>query len=104
MFRNDAQRAYVCMALCECLNKGALWTSEGPTDQALAWRESNPLSSGEKVILSIAWACWNDENPGPTFVELLRLDPPRMRMVAELLEALPVGSDAVDSWCERWGD
>jgi hypothetical protein len=100
MFRNDEQRARVCEALCAWMNKGPMWTEDGPTEQALAWQEESPLSSGERVLLGIAWACWNDSNLGPHFVELFRLDRERSRMVGELVIAM--GSSGFDSWLRQW--
>lgn len=103
-FRDDEQRARACVALCACVNLRGAWTLDGPAPLALAVAEGRaPLSSGEALLVRVAWAFWNGEH-GPTLADLVGvLDPRRMNVVASLLVAHADGADAIDAWLDEHG-
>src|SRR6185437_2739583 len=103
MFRNYRQACEVLQTLLESVRLDHLWTSNGPTDAALRYRDANggPLPSGERIMLLAAFDLWNDtgglkfaEVPGP-------LDPQRAQKLLSLLSAMTYGSDAVDRWLHK---
>lgn len=100
MFTNDVERAAVCQKLCDSVRLGEMFAADGPTKRALAFRKSAPFSSGEKLMLRLAWLLWNDSNPSVGVIELVNtLDGPRLRLVGSLLVALAsYGSTAIAEW------
>lgn len=98
MMRNDAQINAVCGAVCRRFGKPSLWRSYGPTELAVSWLESSPLSSGERVLLLLAFAIYNGEG-GLTVGALLgTLSASHLSWVASLFSAIADGADAVDRW------
>jgi len=75
MFKNDAQCARACQALCNRVRLGRMWTPTGPSEEACAVLAANggPLSSGERVIVLATFALWNGDGT-LTFADLFRLD------------------------------
>ena len=107
MFRSEAQRARACHALCRKARIERMWTSTGPTPEAIALFEAGggPLSSGERVVLFAAWAFWNGEGNATLADVIYRLDPSNLRTIATLMLALDQGGHAIDRWiasCESW--
>lgn len=100
MFRTEAQRAAVCETLCAWMGKGTMWTAEDPTPLARANRTRCAWSSGERLMLKLAWSFWNDSNKGPRVEELLHgLDPKRLTLVGTLLVAMGA-PDGVAIWLD----
>lgn len=96
--RNDAQINAVCQAVCRRFGKPSLWRSYGPTELAVSWLESCPLSSGERVLLLLAFAIYNGEG-GLTVGTLLgTLSEAHLAWVASLFSSISGGADAVDRW------
>ena len=100
MLRSEAQMALVCQALCASLGLGRLWTSAGPTDEAVALLEAGggPLSSGERIVLLSAWAVWNGEGDAKLADVIHRLDSRRLHELGTLLVAVGRGGAAIDAW------
>jgi hypothetical protein len=103
VFRSDAQLARVCGALCARVGMGELWTPDGPSDRATALLETGggPLSSGERVMLLVAWAVWNGDE-GARFGDVIhRLDGRCLVALGTLLIAVAGGGAAVDEWLAK---
>ena len=100
MFRSEAQRARACHALCSMARLERLWTSTGPTPEAIALFEAGggPLSSGEQVVLFAAWAFWNGDCNATLADVIFRLDPSNLRTIATLMLALGQGGHAIERW------
>ncbi len=99
MFKNDQQRAAVCQVVCT-LGKvpGTYWTDDGPTEAAKAVLDDrDALSSGERLMVLVAWDVWNGH--GKVHIErLLRtLDGDNLRHVGWLLYALSFGQVGVEA-------
>ena len=112
MFRTEEIRAEICHTLMQQLpGTAALWTEDGPTDEACALRDANggPLSGGERALLLVTFALWDQSGP---FADLHRLDGDRFRLLGSLLVALAQDSSlppqdrprvsAVDVWLDAW--
>ena len=100
MFRNDEQRAVVCLALLDRIGLQRLWTLRGPTEEAqrLLAENGGALSGGERVMLLVAWALWNGSGM-LTLAELLQeMDGEHLAAVGTLLSSLSFGADGVDDW------
>lgn len=99
-FRSDAQLARVCAALCRNVGLGHLWTSDGPTPQAvfLLQVDGGPLSSGERIVFLAAWAFWNNARNVTLADVALRLDAKNTAAIASLMLAAAHGSAAIDNW------
>jgi hypothetical protein len=106
MFRDDRQLALVCRALCTRAGVPDAWTVDGPGALAFDVREGRgPLSSGQSVLVLVAWAFWNGEG-GLTLARVLDvLDGEHVRALAALLVARSDGGDAVDvdAWLREHG-
>ena len=99
MFANEEQRSRAVQALLARW-PGRFWTDDGPTAEAIEVRDGcSPASGGEQVMVSVAWALWNGEGDAKV-ADLLRLDPDALGAVAGLLNALNMGSAAIEAWCE----
>ena len=106
MFRSEAQLARACQALCRQARIERMWTSTGPTDEAIALFEAGggPLSNGERVVLFTAWAFWNGDGNATLADVIYRLDATNLRRIATLMLALAQGGLAIDHWiatCEN---
>ena len=100
MFRDDPQLALACRTLLASVRLERLWTDQGPTAEATELLEADggPLSSGERVMLLAAWACWNGSG-GVTLADVLeRLDAYHAEALCFLVLASKYGTDAVDDW------
>ena len=100
MFKNDEQRAVVCLALLDRIGLQRLWTLRGPTEEAqrLLAEDGGALSSGERAMLLVAWALWNGSGK-LTLSELIQaMDGEHLAAVGTLLSSLRFGADGVDDW------
>jgi len=103
MMRDDRQLAAVCKAVCRRIPKDVeLWTERGPTDLAVQWAKSNPLSTGENALLHVAWALWNGSSTSKAkFGDVLDgLHDEGLSVVGSLFVAVSEGAGAVDRWIE----
>ena len=100
MFRSDAQLARVCRAFCGRARLGRLWTEDGPTDEAMAVLENDggALSSGERIVVLIAWSLWNGQGRVTVADVLHRLDSTSLVMLGKLLLAVAAGGSTIDAW------
>lgn len=96
---DESRRAAVCRALAGLAGLAYMWGEEGPTEEGADILEARemPLSEEERILLEAIWAIWED-NPGPTFSELLALESEKLKTVGKLLVAMADGHNAVDSW------
>ena len=100
MFSSDEQFARVCRAICSRARLAELWTSEGPTAQASALLEHDggPLSSGERMVLLVAWSIWNGSGHVTIGDVLHQLDSISLAMLGKLMLAAAQGSGAIEAW------
>jgi len=77
-----------------------MWTAEGPTDEAIALFEAGggPLSSGERIMLMVAWAFWNGAEQSKLADVIHRLDETNLHAISTLMLALAHGAEHVDAW------
>ena len=77
-----------------------MWTPDGPTDESVASLQAGggPLSSGERVVLQVAWAFWNGAEQATLADVVYRLDGGNLRAVAMLMLAVARGANAIDEW------
>lgn len=103
MFRSEAQQARACRALCERARLGGMWSASGPTEEAIALFEAGggPLSSGERVVLHVAWAFWNGAEKATLADVIHRLDGRNLHAISTLMLALAHGSEHVEAWIEE---
>ena len=102
MWQNDRQACRAIRVLLASLfhDIDSVWTLEGPTDLAVAWLASSPLSHGEKVMLQIAFDFWGGFGKAQ-FADIIGvLDGRRSRDVFELARAYSVGA-AVEEWIAK---
>ena len=65
-----------------------LWTPTGPTDLACKYFEhGSPLSSGEVILLDVAFAIWNGDGKATVGDLLCTLDERNLRAVCEAILA-----------------
>jgi hypothetical protein len=106
-FRNEAERAAVCAALCSHVNKAGVtwWTEDGPTDAAVAVVEGRSgLSHGERLMVLVAWAVWNGRGSVNLSELMDTLDGRNIRAVGLLLVALAGDAPgSVARWLEQYG-
>jgi hypothetical protein len=100
VFRSDAQLARVCRAFCARARLGRLWTEAGPTDEAMALLQNDggALSSGERMVILVAWSLWNGQGHVMVADAIHRLDGMSLAMLGKLMVAGARGSDAVEAW------
>lgn len=108
-FATERQRARACRALLRTIEMDHLWTVEGPTDEAIELFDNDfgPHSSGEKIIMSVAWDLWGTHRRkgGTPFDEIMyRLDGDRLNVVATFLAAYNAGELAIDDWIAEQGN
>jgi hypothetical protein len=103
MFTSEQQRSEVCRTLLEAVYRGDLWDHTGPTDAALDLLEADggPLSSGERVMLKIAFDVWNGGGNATMSGAFYTLDQSRRTVVADLMLALDDGRQ-IDDWLARY--
>jgi len=100
VFSSELQRARVCRAFCARARLGDLWTDERPTAEAMALveRDGGPLSSGERLLLLLAWSIWSGDGPVSVGDALASMDGVSLAMLGKLMTAAAQGSSAVDAW------
>ena len=75
-------------------------------EEAIAILETDggALSSGERVVLMVAWAFWNSAQQATLADIVYLLDPGNLRAVATLMLALARGGPAIDQWIAAMDD
>lgn len=100
MFRSDQWQSDVARALLRDLGLEHLWTDRGPSDEGVELHDAGGgyLSTGERVILAVAFAVWNGGGGGLASIGdvVHRLDNRRLAIVGQLLRA--IAHDQVDRW------
>lgn len=103
MFRTDQQINAACTVLLERAHMRGFWTGASPTEKThgFAEKDGGPMSSGERVMLLVAYAMWNGTG-GLELAALMKLDDENLEAVASLLGAIADGRNAgaVDEWIE----
>lgn len=118
ILENEVQRALICRAICEKVGLSGFWTAEGPTEKSLeavythfdnddGEEDARPTekvddfdvgaSSGQLVMLGVAWSFWNGHPAVSLFDMAHRLDANNRRCIAELLTL-----DSGLMWLTRW--
>ena len=99
MFRDDLQKATVCLVLLDQVGLSHLWAEDGPTEKAkeLLEAEGGDLLGDEKLVFLTTCAIWSGEG-GPSMSELRALAPARLVAVASLMRCLGTDAEAVDQW------
>ena len=102
MFRNDAQRSAAARVLLRSVRQEHLW-DERPTPLALRLfeRDGGYLSSGERMMLFIAWEVWDaGASDGKAGVGqcMAKLDYPQLRLLGSFFTAFSGGAIAIDRW------
>ena len=102
MFRNDRQISAVAQALLARVNHPGWWTPDGPAPEAcdLVEAGAGELSAGERALLHLAFTLWNGWEGG-RMRELLSLDAGNLAAVGDLLTAISLGPEAVDTWLDE---
>ena len=101
MFSSETQLSRVCRAFCARGRLTELWTDEGPTVQArdLAERGGGPLSSGERLLLLVAWSLWTACSHVTVGEVLYNLDSTSLTMLGKLMIAAGQGGgEAIEAW------
>lgn len=99
-FRDTQQLAGACSALLRPIGLSHLWGPAGPSDDAIAARTKPPADAQHRLLFSIAHTLWTSSG-SLTVAELLDLDPPFLRLVAQLLTAAASGEEHVDRWISQ---
>lgn len=105
MFRDDHQTGACCRALLARVDRAEWWGEDGrPTAEVceLVDAGAGGLAAGERALLHLAFALWNGWEAG-RMRELLSLDADNLATVGELLTALALGPEAVDTWLDEHG-
>jgi len=102
MFRDDRQISAVAQALLARVNRPEWWTPDGPAPEAcqLVDDGAGGLGAGERALLHLAFTFWNGWEAG-RMRELLSLDAGNLAAVGDLLTALSIGPEAVDTWLDE---
>lgn len=114
MFQNVRQQGTVCAVLTQRLRGGPFWSAKGdaeyvprPTKAARTALKSG-MSTGEILMLRVAWAVWNSGIPNAKvdFGAMLdTLDHRNLAMIGNLLVALSAhGSRAIDAWIRQYNE
>lgn len=104
MFQNDTQRCQAIRVLLSSLGLERMWTTTGPTDEAceLLEQKGGYLSSGERLLLFVAFDMWNGDGHADFGKLLYSLDGARQRLVGELLVAMSAETNqTIDAWIAR---
>jgi hypothetical protein len=64
----------------------------------LLQRDGGALSSGERMVILIAWSLWNGQGHVTVADALHRLDGLTLAMLGKLMVAGARGSEAIDAW------
>ena len=102
MFQSDAQISAVVRVLLHSVRLERLW-GDAPSVEAVELLEQGggPLSSGEFLMLRIAFDLWNNHGRALLGRVVNVLDNERLRLVGSLLVALASGPSKVDWWLEQ---
>jgi hypothetical protein len=93
------QGARVCRALLALVDAQDLWTPTGPAPSAgVASRSAGPDA---RRVLAVCWVFWEGSST-LSLCELLRLSPPTLEAVGELIAAFARGGAAVEAWLSRF--
>ena len=92
-------RARVCLGLLALVDAADCWTPTGPAPGVHA--PSRAVDPDTRTLLAACWALWEGAST-LSLHELLRLSPPRLEAVGELLAAIARGPAAIDGWLERY--
>jgi hypothetical protein len=65
---------------------------------ALLQSDGGHLSSGERMVILIAWSLWNGQGHVTVADALHRLDGMSLAMLGKLMIAGARGSEAIDAW------
>ena len=100
MFNSETQLIRVCQAFCARARLSKLWTDEGPTTEAKHLAECNGgfLSSGERLLLLVAWSIWSACSHVTVGEVFYNLDSTSLAMLGKLMIAGSRGADAIDAW------
>ena len=101
MFSSESQLSRVCRAFCARARLTELWTDAGPTVLArdLAEHGGGPLSSGERLLLLVAWSLWSACNHVTVGEAFYNLDGTSLVMLGKLMIAAGQGGgDAIEAW------
>jgi hypothetical protein len=102
MFRDDKQRAAVCNRILELARLPPGWVNGEATKTIVRWRTSSPHSSGERVMIALAWTVWNGDMIAERRLALAEvidhLDNERLADVGMLLLAIAGGAKSIDRW------
>lgn len=112
MFQNVRQQGTVCAILTQRLRGGPYWSEKGADEKVprptSAARRPSGMSSGEGLMLRVAWAVWNTGIPAAKvdFGAMLdTLDSRNLAMIGNLLVALSAsGSQAIDAWIRQYDE
>lgn len=102
MFRDDRQVSAVARALLARVHHPEWWTPDGPAPEACELVEAGApkQSAGERALLHLAFTLWNGWEAG-RMRELLSLDAGNLAAVGDLLTALSIGPESVDTWLDE---
>lgn len=109
MFRDDTQRAKAIQLMLSNLVNAevrGLWTERGPTELAFSIQDrgGGPYSTGENLMLRVAWDFWNGSGHADFGDVVGRLDPHNLRAALSLGLALAGGGAAVDAWIRSFSE
>ena len=99
-FRDPLQRIAVCRALLYAGRLGSLWTSEGPSEDVVAFvagEHPGVLTAAEGALLHVVWVLWVGR-PALARIPVHHLEPAMLHILAELVVACALGPAAVDDW------
>lgn len=100
MFRNDAQKCQAILALLQPSGMDQYWTETGPSEIAVSLLERNGggHSSGQALMLKVAFDIWNGEGKATLGDILGKLDEINLGMLSTLMSAANVSAEDVDRW------
>jgi ABC-type transport system involved in cytochrome bd biosynthesis fused ATPase/permease subunit len=103
MFKDDQQASLCCRALLRRVRLEHLWEEDGPTKRAVEMIEQgSPLSSGEDLMLRIAFDLWNARGNATVGRVCAVLDDDHTEAVCSLLIARARGGQAIVNWLARY--
>ena len=96
----SGQRASVCLALLALVDAADCWTATGPAP-GMRLARSRAVDPDTRTLLAVCWVIWEGSST-LSLHEVLRLSPPRLGAVGELVTAIAGGPAAIDAWLERY--
>lgn len=96
MWASEKQQCAVIRTLLASVHLERLWTATGPTKEAITLLEAKGgyLSSGERLVLLVAFDVWNGHGNAEVGDLLATLDERRLRAVTDALLARDAGEEA----------